>query len=218
MNRYEVIAFDLDGTLTNPEKGLVCGFDYALGKAGINYGTKESLKRFIGPPLYEEWQNEFGISAERSAEILLVFREYYEVYGWWDNEIYPGVADMLGKLKNEGKKIVLATSKPEHFAYKILKLFDIDRYFDFIGGAATDKTRDKKHEVLEYSLAAIGVHDKSKCILVGDRKYDADGAKKVEIDSMGVLWGHGSKEELESSGFNYIVETVDEATTILLEM
>ena len=125
MKKYDVIAFDLDGTLTNPERGLVSGFQYAFEKMGIDYGEKESLKRFIGPPLYEEWQKCFGVSKETTAEMLRVFRVYYEVYGWWDNEIYDGVSDMLRELKSCSKKIILETSKPEHFAKKIVPLFDI---------------------------------------------------------------------------------------------
>ncbi len=216
MKKYDVIAFDLDGTLTNPERGLVAAFEYALGKMKIDYGERDSLKRFIGPPLYEEWQKVFGISAEKSAEALLVFREFYSVYGWWDNEIYDGIKDMLRALKSSGKRIILATSKPEHFAVKILDLFEISEYFDFIGGAASDKTRDRKCEVLEYSLESIGNPPKESCILVGDRKYDAEGARFVGIDSMGVLWGHGSRGEIESCGFDFIASTPSELLEFLL--
>ena len=110
MKKYDIIAFDLDGTLTNPERGLKESFAYALRKWNIPFSSKEELKRFIGPPLYEEWQRCYGLSPEQSAEMLLTFREFYAVYGWWDNEIYPGVPEMLRELKNRGKKIILATS------------------------------------------------------------------------------------------------------------
>ena len=216
MKKYDIIAFDLDGTLTNPERGLVASFVYALSKMGVDYGEKAELKRFIGPPIYEEWQKCFGFTPEQSSEALLIFREYYSVYGWWDNEIYNGVPDMLSTLKVAGKKIILATSKPEFFARKVLDLFDITKYFDFIVAAATDKTRDKKHEVLEYALTSLGVCERSGCILVGDRTYDAEGAKICGIDSMGVLYGHGSKEEVYSSGFDFIAEPVEDIAKILL--
>ncbi len=215
MKQYEIIAFDLDGTLTNPERGLVSGFQYALEKIGVDYGDKNSLKQFIGPPLYEEWQRVYGISPEASARALSLFREYFSVYGWWDNELYTGIPQMLEKLKLRGKTIILATSKPEIFAKKILRLFEIDKYFDFIGGATTDKTRDKKHQVLAYALDAIGSPEKSKCILVGDRKYDAEGAAAVGIDSLGVLYGHGSRAEIENAGFTQIVETVSEILNVI---
>ena len=216
MKKYDIIAFDLDGTLTNPERGLIASFVYAFKKMGVDYGQKSELKRFIGPPIYEEWQRCFGFTPEESSKALLIFREYYSVYGWWDNEIYPGVKEMLEKLKNAGKKIILATSKPEIFAKKVLELFDISKYFDFIGGASTDKTRDKKSEVLEYSLASVGVSDKSKAILVGDRVYDSEGAIACGIDSLGVLYGHGSDSEVRSAGFTYVVNNVEDIAALLI--
>ncbi len=216
MKKYDVIAFDLDGTLTNPERGLIASFIYAFKKMGVDYGKPEELKRFIGPPIYEEWQKEFGFTPEESARALLIFREFFSVYGWWDNELYSGVSELLASLKAKGKKIILATSKPEIFALKIVELFDIKKYFDFVGGAATDKTRDKKHEVLEYALNAIGNPNREKCILVGDRVYDAEGARTCGIDSLGVLYGHGSDEEIKNSGFTLIAKTVADIDKLLI--
>ena len=216
MKKYDVIFFDLDGTLTDPQKGLIASFSYALGKMNLPYESKESLKRFIGPPLYETWISEYNLTLEEGAHALDLFREYYSIYGWWDNTPYQGIKDALSKLKAAGKRIILATSKPEIFAKKILHLFDLYQYFDFIGGASTDKTRDRKWEVLEYAIESAGVTDKSSAIMVGDRCYDADGARRVGIDSLGVLYGHGTREELETSGFNYIAATVEEMCNMLL--
>ena len=216
MKKYDIIAFDLDGTLSDPSHGLVASFIYAFKKMGVDYGAPESLKRFIGPPIYEAWQEEFGFTPEESSRALLIFREYYQVYGWWDNEIYDGVPEMLQKLKSAGKTIILATSKPEIFAKKILNRANLTQYFDFVGGAATDKTRDKKHEVLEYSLASVGVTDKSRAILVGDRIYDAEGARACGIDSLGVLYGHGSEEEIRAAGFTLTAKTVSDINKILI--
>ena len=213
--KYDIVAFDLDGTLTNPEAGLIASFVYALGKAGIDYGDKSTLHRFIGPPIYTEWQKVFGITPAHSTVALNLFHEYYSVYGWWDNEMYGGVSQMLAELKKKGKKIILSTSKPEHFAKKILALFGIDKYFDFIGGAISDKERDKKHEVLEYALNSVGATDRSRCILVGDRCYDAEGAKICGIDSLGVLYGHGTEEEILAAGFTRVAKTVEEINKIL---
>ena len=204
MKRYEIIAFDLDGTLTNPENGLVASFKYAHQKMGIHYENEDALKRFIGPSLYDEWQKCYGISAEKSAEMLLVFREFFAIYGWWDNEVYVGIPELLSDLKNAGYRLVVATSKPEHFAKKIVRKFDLEKYFEFVGGASSDKTRDKKHEVLEYVLSSLGEPEREKVIIVGDRKYDAEGARQVGIDSLGVGYGFGTMEELEASGFTEI--------------
>lgn len=216
MKKYDIIAFDLDGTLTDPAHGLILSFEYGLKKMGVDYGTKESLKRFIGPPLYDEWRSEFGFSPEEATEALRLFREYFAVYGWWDNEMYEGVPEMLSRLKAAGKRIALATSKPEIFARQILNLFDIAKYFDFIGGASTDKTRDKKHEVLEYVLSGLGNPPCESVILVGDRKYDAEGARFVGIDSLGVTYGHGSSEEISAAGFNITVDSVSAIADVLI--
>ena len=217
MKEYSCIAFDLDGTLTDPSAGLLSGFVYAFKKLGIDYGERESLKRFIGPPLFLEWQKEFGFTPEESDYAVRLFREYYLIYGWWDNRIYDGVAQMLKRLKDGGKTLIVATSKPEDTAKKVLKLFGIDNYFDFIGGADGHKNRDRKCEVLEYSLASAGITDKSTAILVGDRSFDAEGAAIVGIDSMGILWGHGSEQEIESSNFTLVARTPDQVADMLLQ-
>lgn len=216
MKNYEYIAFDLDGTLTDPEVGLVKGFMYAFDRVGIEYGAPETLRKYIGPPLHEEWKREYGFTEEEAANAIAIFREYYDEYGWAENKVYDGIVDMLERLKAAGKKIVLATSKPENTARRIMALFGLDKYFDFMGGASTSSTRDKKWEVLEYSLASAGATDMSKCILVGDRKYDAEGAKICGVDSLGVLWGHGIGEEIAAAGFTYVVSTPGEVADLLL--
>ena len=217
MKKYSCIAFDLDGTLTDPSSGLINVFVYAFRKLGIDYGDRDSLSRFIGPPLYDEWQREFGFTPEESDRAVRIFREYYLVYGWWDNRIYDGIADMLQRLKAKGKRLIVATSKPEDTAKKVLKLFKIDTYFDFIGGADGHKNRDKKCEVLEYALSSVGIgeEEKNSCILVGDRKFDAEGAAIVGIDSMGILWGHGSEDEIRGCGFDLVATSPDEVVKLL---
>ena len=216
MSKYEFIAFDLDGTLTDPQRGLIESFSYGLSKMGVDFGDKASLVRFIGPPLYDDWRREFGFSAAEADRALRLFREYYSVYGWWDNEVYPGIPEMLSALKDAGKIICVSTSKPEVFARKIISHFSLDNYFEFVGGAANENTRDKKWEVLEYSLDAVGCRDLSSAILVGDRKFDAEGAKKVGVSSLGVTWGHGSRSEILEAGFDHIAESTDEVLRILL--
>ena len=214
MKDYDVIAFDLDGTLTDPENGLVEGFIYAFKKMGVtDYGDRDSLRRFIGPSLYVVWQDEFGFNETTVVEAIEKFREYYNIYGWWDNKVYDGIVEMLSYLKSQGKTIILATSKPEDTAIKIMKLFGLDKYFDFLGGAKGDN-RDHKWQVLDYSLNAVNA-DRSRAILVGDRMYDAEGARICGIDSLAVSWGHGSKEELENSGFTSIASTPEEVTNYL---
>ncbi len=216
MKKYDYIAFDLDGTLTDPAEGLIKGFIYAFDRVGIKYDNPEDLRRYIGPPLHQEWKREYGFTEEETANAITIFREYYDELGWAENKLYDGIVELLKALKAAGKTIVLATSKPENTARRIMALFNLDQYFDFMGGASSSSVRDKKWEVLEYSLEAVGAIDKSKCILVGDRKYDAEGANIYGIDSMGVLWGHGDLDELEAARFTYIVEDTKAAEEILI--
>lgn len=219
MKKYDVIAFDLDGTLSDPARGLIQGFVYCFKKLGIRYESEESLRKYIGPSLYDEWQEDFGFTPDEANSAIELFREYYNIYGWWDNDLYDGIHGMLSGLKAAEKKIVLATSKPLDTAKSILSLFGLTEYFDFIGGA-TSHQNDQKWQVLNWSLSSVGVdiNDPSaldKCILVGDRKYDAEGARICGIDSMGVLYGHGTKEEIEASGFTLIANSVSDILNTL---
>ncbi len=222
MKHYDYIAFDLDGTLTDPEKGLIEGFVYAFDKLGIDYGERRLLRRFIGPSLFDEWQAEFGFTPDEANYAIDLFREYYNIYGWWDNKPYDGIREMLSALKAAGKTLILATSKPEDTALDIIRLFGFDGYFDRVSGAIyTDEvTREKKWDVLEYALEGLGIEKNSeareRCVMVGDRKYDAEGATICGMDSIGVSWGHGTADELARAGFTHLVSTADELTRLLL--
>ena len=220
MKKYDIIAFDLDGTLSDPARGLIQGFVYCFKKLGLPYESEESLRKYIGPSLYDEWQEDFGFTPDEANDAIEVFREYYNIYGWWDNTMYDGIPEMLASLKRAGKKVVLATSKPLDTAKKVLELFGLTQYFDFIGGAVSH-ANDQKWQVLNWSLSSVGVdlndpESLAKCILVGDRKYDAEGAKICGIDSMGVLYGHGTEEEMQTSGFTLLVNEVSDITKILI--
>jgi phosphoglycolate phosphatase len=216
MKEYDLILFDLDGTLTDPESGLIKSFAYALSRMGIDCSDRPSLRRFIGPPLYDEWQRVYGFSPEASGLALDYFHEYYEKDGWCDNVMYEGIPALLSGLRAAGKRIALATSKPEVFAKKILRLFGISQYFDFEAGAYSDRIRDKKWEVLAYALQQFPDIPKDRCVLIGDRKYDSEGARICGIDAIGVLWGHGSKEELSESSFTAVFRSPEDLLTYLV--
>ncbi len=221
MSKYDIIAFDLDGTLSDPAQGLLDGFVYAFRKLGIDYGDREVLRRFIGPPLADEWRREFGFTEGEADNAVELFREYYNVYGWWDNILYPGIKELLRDLKRAGKTVVLSTSKPQDTATDILKLHGIKDYFDFISGHDyVARLREKKCEVLEYALVNLGVErgseGRTRCVLVGDRKFDAEGAEICGIDSIGVSWGHGTEDELSGAGFTHVIHSTDELRELLI--
>lgn len=215
--KYTTILFDLDGTLTDPGKGITTSVAYALDHFGNYYESLESLNIFIGPPLREQFMEYCGVDTEKGEEYVAKYREYYAVKGIYENKMYDGIGNMLKSLKNAGKKIVLATSKPEKFAKIILEHFGLSQYFDFVAGALMSNTRTKKDEVIAYALDNIGDYDLNTTIMVGDRMHDVEGAAKFDIKTIGVTFGYGSYEELHKSGAKIIVDTVEELTNELIK-
>ena len=205
---YSTIFFDLDGTLTDPGVGITNSVAYALKKWDIEVSERSLLYPFIGPPLSDSFQRYFGFSKEDSMKAIEYYREYFRDRGIFENEVYDGVHELLTALRTEGKKIVLATSKPEGFARTILKHFDLRKYFDFVAGASMDESRNKKGQVIAYALESLRITDKSTVVMVGDREHDVMGAKENSLDCIGVLFGYGSREELETAGATYVAEQV----------
>ncbi len=205
---YKYILFDLDGTLTDPGMGITNSVTYALRKMGVEPPEREKLYPFIGPPLTESFMKYYGFSSEKAEKAVECYREYFREKGIFENEVYEGVTELLAALKAEGKVIILATSKPEEFAVKILEHFDLIGYFDHICGATMDGKISKKGDVIAYALKKAEITDKTAALMVGDRAQDIIGAKANGLDSMGVLFGYGDREELETAGAEYIAEAV----------
>ncbi len=206
---YKYLLFDLDGTLTDPAEGITNSVAYALGKFGIEVEDKSTLYKFIGPPLVDAFAEYYGFSKEDSEKATAFYRETFSVKGLYENRVYDGVVDMLETLKSKGKKLIVATSKPEPFTMKILKHFDLLKYFDFVAAATFDSLRNSKDKVITYALEHLAIKDKSEVVMIGDRHHDIDGANLNGIDSIGVLWGFGSREELTVSGATNIAETIE---------
>lgn len=204
---YDYILFDLDGTLTDPKLGITKSIAYSLKYFDIEIENLDSLCKYIGPPLVDSFMD-FGFSKEKALEAVDKYREYFKDYGIYENEVYEGVAQLLSKLKERKKKIMLATSKPEVFAKQILEHFGLLQYFDFVGGSELNGDRAEKSEVIQYVLKEGKVTDRTKAVMIGDRKYDILGAKEVGIDSIGVLNGYGNQEELIAAGADAIVSSV----------
>ena len=207
---YETILFDLDGTLTDPALGITNSVMYALAKWGIEVSDRSTLYKFIGPPLLDAFSEHYGFSSEDSKKTLGYYREYFSTKGIYENSIYEGIPCLLEELKKRGKRIVLATSKPEQFAKLILSHFGIDKYFDFVAGASMDESISKKADVIAHALKNIGAPDTSTLLMVGDREHDVIGASKFGIKTIGVLYGYGSRDELTSAGAAYIAESVED--------
>jgi len=213
--RYEYILFDLDGTLTDSGIGITNSVMYALDKYGIKVSDRSELRRFIGPPLRDSFENYYGLSKEEAKIAVEYYREYYRDKGIFENLVYDGLEGLLKRLKDNSKILIVATSKPEVFAKQILEHFDIAKYFTYIAGSNLDGTRVKKDEVIKYALESCNIIDLSKAIMIGDRENDIIGAKEVGINSIGVLFGYGDRYELEKAGADFIVDTVADIGEIL---
>lgn len=214
---YQYVLFDLDGTLTDPMLGITNSVMYALEKFGIHEEDRTKLFKFIGPPLRDSFENFYGFDPEQSEQAVKYYRENYSVKGLYENEVYEGIEDCLKALKDKGCHLIVATSKPEEFAVKIIEHFHLDPYFDYVAGATMDQTRNRKADVIAYALDSCHVTDRSQAVMVGDREHDVFGAAEIGIDSIGVLFGYGDREELEAAGASYIAETPMGILTYVIE-
>lgn len=207
---YEYVLFDLDGTISDSSEGITKGAQIALRKMGIEEEDREKLKVFVGPPLSYSFGTVYGFDEKQCEEAIKCYREYYSQIGLFENRPYDGIKKLLEQLKNSGKKVAVATSKPEQFTVRILEKFGLSQYFDVIEGAKPEKKRELKHQVIEDALVHLGNPKLSEVVLVGDTRFDAEGAAKVGIDCIGVLYGFGKREELVAAGATYIVEKVED--------
>ena len=212
---YKTVLFDLDGTLTDPGLGITNSVMYALNKFNIKVEDRTSLYKFIGPPLKDSYKKYYHLSDEEITRAVAYYREYFSDKGIYENELYDGITEVLKQIKNSGRQVILATSKPEEFAVEILRYFQIDQYFDFVAAATMDGTRNNKADIIAYALELGQITDLQSAVMIGDREYDINGAKAAGLDSIGVLYGYGSREELESAGATYIVESVDEILALI---
>lgn len=204
---YQNLLFDLDGTLTDPGIGITNSVAYALEKYGIKTDDRTQLYKFIGPPLQDSFEQFYGFSQEEAKMAVQYYREYYKEKGIFENKLYDGMEHLLQSLCEAGKKLFVATSKPEAFAVQILKYFSLNQYFTYIAGSNMDGTRSKKEEVIAYALKAGKIQDLSSAVMIGDREYDVTGAKKAGIASIGALFGYGSRKELEAAGADALAES-----------
>ena len=223
---YHYILFDLDGTLTDPKLGITGCVQYALRKLGMEAPDADALEPFIGPPLMDSFREFCGLDEEKGAQAVAYYRERYAVDGLFENEAYPGIVQMLIRLQQAGCHLAVASSKPEVFVKKILEHFGMLSCFEGVVGSGLDGSRVRKEEVLEEALRQLlGERVPAKetsayaegVVMVGDRKFDIQGAKAYGIASVGVAYGYAAEGELEEAGADRIVKTVQELEEALIK-
>ena len=227
------ILFDLDGTLTDPKEGITKCVQYALADFGIIEPDLDNLTCFIGPPLLQSFVKYYELTEAEAERAVAKYRERFSTIGIFENKVFEDVHEMLEKLRENGKVICLATSKPEIYAKKIIEKYGVYKYFDIIVGSELDGRRTNKAEVIaevlrqaarkaengEESVNAQSIQDIcQKAIMVGDRHHDIDGAKACNMESIGVRFGYAEPDELEAAGATYIVDTIKELETLIMQL
>lgn len=242
---YEYILFDLDGTLTDSAPGITACVQYALHRMGIEESDLSKLKPFVGPPLLDSFHEFYGFDEEQGKQAIVYYRERFSTKGMFENAVYPGVDKLLAQLKAAGKRLAVASSKPEVYVGQILEHFGLRKYFDVVVGSGLDGARAKKEEVVEEALRCLlpeqlfqemmGTKKKEEVretiketaeqsdreqydtvVMVGDRRFDVEGAREYHIVSVGVTYGYALPGELSEAGANMIVETVEELAEVLM--
>ena len=228
MHKYHFLLFDLDGTVTDSGPGIMNAARRALLRYNIEEADTERLRLFVGPPLDKSFMERYGFSEEDAWKAIGYFREYYNDKGVFENSVYPGMEELLSDLRDKGYTVAIASSKPQVMIHKVLDHFDIAKYFDVIVGCELDGTRSTKSEVVQEVLSQLtdlareqglfAGEDKSQtdatelvkqhAIMIGDRCYDAEGAHALGLPCIGILYGYGSRDEMEQAKADYILETV----------
>lgn len=210
---WDTALFDLDGTVTESGIGITRSAAYALEKHGILEQDSEKLNRFVGPPLIQSFMELYGFSPEEARQAVEDYREYYAVKGIYENRVYDGVVPLLEGLKSAGMQCVLATSKPEPYAVKILEYFGLSDYFAAVAGATMDEQRTGKAEVIAYALEKL--EPGCRAVMIGDREHDIRGARANGLPCIGVLYGYGSREELTAAGADALAASPAELLELL---
>lgn len=219
---FQYCLFDLDGTLTDPREGITKSVQYALKKHGIDEPDITKLEFFIGPPLRDSFMNAYHMSEEKAEEAVAFYRERFAPIGVLENKVYEGIPELLLTLYEKGVKIAIASSKPTVFVNQILEHFEIKQYFTVIVGSELDGRRGTKEEVVEEALRQLGIWEmpetekKNCCAMIGDRKFDIQGAKAYGLTGVGVEFGFAEEGELQAEGADYIVESVAGLKELLL--
>lgn len=205
MKEYDYYIFDFDGTLVDSSEGIYNSIIFALKEFGIEESDREKLRYFIGPPLFHSFKHIYGVNDEDSNWLVAKYRERYKVKGCAESVVYDGVPEMLKALKEKGKKIAIASSKPKPFVDEISKHLGIFDYYDYVSAESFDKTHSSKEDLINNVLEHFGNPPKEQCLMIGDRFYDIDGAKATNLESAGALFGLGEVEELTEAGATYLL-------------
>lgn len=213
--KYDVVLFDLDGTLTRSAPGIINCARYAAQEMGYPVADERVYEQFIGPPLHHSFTHLLGMTDAQADEAVRLYRVRFSSVGWMENAVYTGIPMLLRALKRQGVRVAMATAKPFEFATRILDYFGLSRFFDVQIGISPEEKHAEKAEIVHKALDALGFVPGERAVMVGDRMYDIEGARANGIDAIGAAYGYGTREELEQAGATHIAADVDALFTLL---
>lgn len=217
MSNFDAVLFDFDGTVADTGEGVFLCVRYAIDAHGLEQPSDEEIRKFIGPPMIVSYHTLYPhLSDDEVQSLMQSYREKYAEVGLYKYRLYDGITELLKKLNENGIKTAVASSKPQEALQNIIKVSGIDKYFDCIVGADRNYTDSDKATIVEEAIKRTGVTDKSRVLMVGDRKYDIVGAHKAEIACAAVLFGYGSQEEFDEYRADYVVNSFKEVEKIVL--
>lgn len=213
---WDVVLFDLDGTLTDSEPGVANGIVYALASLGIPAPADDEIRKYLGPPLWYSFREYAGLGEKDVQHVVKIYREYYHETGRFENSVFPGIQELLDNFTISSKRLAVATSKIESSAKSILQHFRLEKYFEHIVGADENGLkRGTKGLVIKEALNRLSVEDPDCVVMIGDREHDVHGARENNIQSIGVLWGYGSHTELVNAGAHHLAHSVHDLGNIV---
>lgn len=205
--KYEAFFFDMDGTIIESGYGVMEGLTYALAKFGIDAGTKEDMRKCIGPPLFYSFTEYYGLSEDDANTAIKYYRDIYNKELLFKAPLYDGFYEMVEYLHDTGAKLSVVTSKPVVQAKQIAEHHGIMGFFDYVSAPTeAESANADKTQLINQAIEALGIEDKKTVVMVGDRKYDILGAVGAGVDSIGAVYGYGSREELREAGATYLVD------------
>ena len=213
-SKYEAVLFDFDGTVADTGEGMFNSIQYAVNSLGFEPLSEETLRTFVGPPVYDSFKRVLGADDETVRLAVEKYREGYAEKGIYEFRLYDGILELFSELKANGIKVALASAKPQRFIIKLVSYIGIEDVVEYISSPADDKADPSKVLLINNAVLAMNV-EKEKALMVGDRYFDINGANGAGVDSVGVTFGYGSEEELKNAGATFIATCVDDIKNII---
>ena len=216
MRNYDYVIFDFDGTVIDTGEGILRSLQYAFEVQGHAVPDLSDLKKFIGPPIYYSFTTFYGVSEEKVGDYIKSYRKRYREKGIYEACLYDGMVETLKALRQDGVKLGIASSKPQTLIYDVMEHFHLTALFDAVVGTQFDDSNHAgKADLVRKSMALLGAANTARVLMVGDRCFDIDGAAGAGVDSCGVLFGYGSKEEFEAHRATHIAATAKDILDIV---